>query len=115
MRLDINSLVTTNVLKINYMHNFFYSQNTNTLIPPTGYILYNIIKIKKKSPPIGLHIWRRKNRYATKVAGCGLRENRLYSMLRIGFWAQLCDCNLWIELWDVVNLVFEFDFMVRCG
>lgn len=36
MRLDINSLVTTNVLKINYMHNFFYSQNTNTLIPPTG-------------------------------------------------------------------------------
>ena len=45
MRLDINSLVTTNILKINYMHNFFYPQNTNTLIPPTGllYILLLVI------------------------------------------------------------------------
>ena len=57
------------------------------------YIIYNIIKIKKKNPPIGLHIYRRKNRYTTKVAGCVLGKNLLYSVLWIGYRAQLVTCN----------------------
>ena len=58
------------------------------------YIIYNIIKNKKKNPSTGLHIHRRKNGYTTKVAGCVFGENRLYSMLWMGFWAQLATCNL---------------------
>ena len=58
------------------------------------YILYNIIKNKKKNPPIGLHIHRRKNGYTTKVAGCVFGQNLLYSMLWMGFWAQPATCNL---------------------
>ena len=58
------------------------------------YILYNIIKNKKKSPPIGLHIHRRKNGCTPKVAGCVFGKNRLYSMLWLGFWAQPVTCNL---------------------
>ena len=58
------------------------------------YIIYNIIKNKKKNPLIGLHIHTLKNRYTTKVAGCVFRENRLYSMLWVGFWAQPATCNL---------------------
>ena len=58
------------------------------------YIIYNIIKNKKKNPPIGLHIHRRKNGYTTKVAGCVFGQNLLYSMLWMGFWAQPATCNL---------------------
>ena len=58
------------------------------------YIIYNIIKNKKKNLPTGLHIHRRKNGYTTKVAGCVFGENRLYSMLWIGFGAQPVTCNL---------------------
>ena len=58
------------------------------------YIIYNIIKNKKKNPPIGLHIYTLKNRYTTKVAGCVFGENRPYSILWLGFWAQPATCNL---------------------
>ena len=57
------------------------------------YIIYNIIKNKKKNPPTGLHIHRRKNGYTTKVAGCVLGQNRLYNMLWMGFWTQPATCN----------------------
>ena len=41
-----------------------------------------------------MHIHRRKNGYTTKVAGCVFGENRLYSMLWIGFGTQPATCNL---------------------
>ena len=54
---------------------------------------------------MGLHIEKekhsRKNRYTTKVAGCVLGENRLYSMLQKRFWAQPATRNS--------NCAFVFD------
>ena len=51
------------------------------------YIIYNIIKIKKRTHPQGYTYTEEKTDTQPTVAGCVYRKNRLYSMLWIGFGA----------------------------
>ena len=57
------------------------------------YIIYNIIKIKKRTYPQGYTHTEEKTDTQPKVAGCVFCKNRFYSMLWLGFWAQPATCN----------------------
>ena len=57
------------------------------------YIIYNIIKIKKRTHPQGYTHTEEKTDTQPKVAGCVFGKNRPYSMLWLGLWAQLVTCN----------------------